>query len=89
MDPDSAIHIQAFAGNEAVRSFMLGNVASTYRHTFLKFPEDHRIYHASGSLRSRFEYSTKDWRDKTVLAFPIAEISEMNHFSTGGIAVHN
>lgn len=77
MDPDSAIHIKTFAGNEVVRSFILGNVASTYRHTFLKFPEDHRIYHASGSLRSHFEYSTKDWRDKTVLAFSIDEISEI------------
>ncbi|HDP95592.1 MAG TPA: DUF4340 domain-containing protein [Candidatus Aminicenantes bacterium] len=78
MDPDSAVQVKAYAGKEVVQSFILGKVASTYRHTFLRFPDDHRIYHASGSLRTRFEYSAQDWRDKTVLAFSKDEISEID-----------
>lgn len=78
MDADGAIQVKAFVGETEVRAFILGKVASTYRHTFMRFPEDQRVFHATGSLRSRFEYGVDDWRDKTVLSFAPAEISELS-----------
>ena len=77
MGEDSAIQIKAFAGDREVRSLILGKVASTYRHTFLRLKDDERVFHAAGSLRNRFEFDSAGWRDKTVLAFTSDEISSL------------
>ncbi len=78
MEAESAIVVKAFAGDQSVRAFTLGKVASTYRHTFLRLPDDHGVYHAAGSLRSDFEYGAADWRDKSVLAFSPDEIFQLS-----------
>jgi len=78
MGKDQAIRVKAFAGDSEVRSLTLGKVASTYRHTFLRLSNDDRVFHAAGSLRSRFEYAAAGWRDKTVLAFTPDTISSLD-----------
>jgi hypothetical protein len=77
LDAENRIVARAFQGEEVVREFEVGNVASTYRHTFVKLPEDDRIYHSSKAFRNYFNKKIEDLRDKSVLKFDQSEISQV------------
>ena len=68
LDADSRIGVKAWTGDRLCRDVYLGKVASSYRHTFVMIAGDRRVYHASGSLRSRFDLQLDDLRDKDVFA---------------------
>jgi hypothetical protein len=75
LDEEKRISVDAYSGDELVRSFDVGKVSSTYRHTFVKVGEDPRVYSARESFRSTFEVDRADLRDKTVMSFDLNEIT--------------
>jgi len=75
LDEEKRISVYAYSGDELVRSFDVGKVFSTYRHTFVKVGEDPRVYFARESFRSTFEVDRADLRDKTVMTFDLNEIT--------------
>ncbi len=75
LDEEKRISVYAYSGDELVRSFDVGKVSSTYRHTFVKVGEDPRVYSARESFRSTFEVDRADLRDKTVMSFDLNEIT--------------
>lgn len=75
LDEEKRISVNAYSGEERIRSFDVGKVSSTYRHTFVKVDEDHRVYFARESFRSTFEVDRADLRDKTVMSFDRNEIT--------------
>jgi len=75
LDEEKRISVYAYSGDELVRSFDVGKVSSTYRHTFVKVGEDPRVYFARESFRSTFEVDRADLRDKTVMSFDLNEIT--------------
>jgi hypothetical protein len=82
LDNDNKIKIQAWAGDTLRREFEMGRAATTFRHTFVKLSDDHRVYHARGDFRNRFDLTVEKLRDKTVLSFEQGEIQEI-HLSKG------
>lgn len=80
---DKRIRVTVREGEKEVFRFDLGKAASTYRHTFVLVGEDPRVYHARGNLRSRFDRSAADLRDKEVLSFNRDEITEIALTSGG------
>ncbi len=77
LDEEKKISVNAFNGEDLVRTFDVGKVSSTYRHTFVKVGEDPRVYFARESFRSTFEVDRADLRDKTVMTFDVNEITEI------------
>ncbi len=75
LDEEKRISVNAYSGDEIVRSFDVGKVSSTYRHTFVKVGENPRVYFARESFRSTFEMDRADLRDKTVMSFDRNEIT--------------
>ncbi len=75
LDEEKRISVYAYSGDEMIRSFDVGKVSSTYRHTFVKVGEDPRVYFARESFRSTFEVNRADLRDKTVMSFDLNEIT--------------
>lgn len=67
LDPKNKITVQAKADGKLLRAFDIGKVAPSNRHTFIKLPDDKRVYHAQENFRSKFDKSIDDLRDKTVL----------------------
>lgn len=65
---EQRITVKAWADDKLVRSFAIGKKASSTQHTFVKLPDDPRVYHASSNFRHRFEQSAESLRDKTVFA---------------------
>ncbi len=83
---DKRIRVAVREGDREAFRFDLGKAASTYRHTFVRVGEDPRVYHARGNLRSQFDRSAADLRDKGVLSFNRDEITEIA-FTAGGKTV--
>lgn len=75
LDPKHRIVVTAFDGDKKIRSFDVGKVAPTYRHTFVQLPNDKHIYHAENNLRSTFDQTTAALRAKDVFAFDTSDIS--------------
>ena len=75
LDEEKRISVNAYSGDELVRSFDVGKVSSTYRHTFVKLDEDPRVFFARESFRSTFEVDRADLRDKTIMSFDLNEIT--------------
>lgn len=66
---DKNIHVKAWQGETLLREFDIGKAAPTFKHTFVKLPDDPNVYHARGDFRRNFDRSVDDFRDKTVLSF--------------------
>ncbi len=81
LDDKMKISVKAFEGDVLNREFAIGKTASTYRHTFITIPGDPNVYHAQGSLRSTFEISMDDLRDKTALSFDENSIRDISLFT--------
>ncbi len=75
LDEQKRISVHAYSGEERIRSFDVGKVSSTYRHTFVKVGENPRVYFARESFRGTFEVDRADLRDKTVMSFDRNEIT--------------
>jgi hypothetical protein len=80
---DKRIRVAVREGDREMFRFDLGKAASTYRHTFVRVGEDPRVYHVRGNLRSQFDRSAADLRDKGVLSFNRDEITEIAFVSGG------
>ncbi|MDH4203920.1 MAG: DUF4340 domain-containing protein [Desulfobacteraceae bacterium] len=66
---DKNIHVKAWQSKTLLREFDIGKTAPTYKHTFVKIPDDPNVYHARGDFRRNFDRSVNDFRDKTVLSY--------------------
>jgi len=65
---DEKITVKAWADGELARAFEIGKAAPSQRHTFVKLPNDPKVYHASNNFRNRFDQTRDALRDKTVLS---------------------
>ncbi|MBW2407095.1 MAG: DUF4340 domain-containing protein [Deltaproteobacteria bacterium] len=72
------IHVKAWQGQTLLREFDMGKTAPTFKHTFIKLPNDPNVYHARGDFRRTFDRSVDDFRDKTVMSFEQHTIHEMD-----------
>jgi len=75
LDDANKIVVQAFSGSEEMRKFNVGQVAPTFRHTFVKLTDDPNVYHAQGSFKNNFDQTVESLRDKIVLTFDKSAIT--------------
>ncbi len=74
LDTENRISIQAGSDGNTLRSFDIGKSAPSNRHTFIKLPNDKRVYHARDNFRSKFDLTKDDLRDKTVLSVEKSQV---------------
>ncbi|MBI5589658.1 MAG: DUF4340 domain-containing protein [Deltaproteobacteria bacterium] len=74
LEPDKAIRVKAWAGDELKRDLQIGKPAPTFQHTFVRVGDAPEVYHAQQNLKSAFDLSAEKLRDKTVLAFNLEEV---------------
>ncbi len=77
LDPDNRIHVTVLKNGKVIRSFYIGGVAPSYHHTFVRLNNSKYVYHAKGNLKSVFDTTVDDLRDKTVFAFNMSNIKEI------------
>lgn len=75
LSEDKRIQVTAYAGDRLVRSMDVGKAAPTFQHTFVKLPDDDRVYHGAGDFRRKFDRSVDDLRDKVVMSFAPEKIN--------------
>jgi hypothetical protein len=67
LDDERKIHVRAWSGDNLKRDFELGKAAPSFRHTFIKLKDDHRVFHARDNFRNKFDLDAADLQDKTAL----------------------
>ena len=78
LDDTHAVKVRALAGQEAVRSFVIGKTAPSYNHTFIYLDDkDRTVYQANGNFKSQFDKEIADFRDKKVLEFDPASVKKV------------
>ncbi len=74
---DKKITIKAWAEESLKREFEMGRTAPSWHHTFVKFADNTRVYHAEGNFKDKFDLTVEKLRDKIVLSFDQNEIGEI------------
>ena len=77
LEPDKAIRVKAWAGDELKRDIQIGKTAPTFQHTFVRVGEAPEVYHAQQNLKTAFDQTADKLRDKTILAFNLEEVTEI------------
>ena len=72
---DKRIRVTAYAKDRPLRSMDIGKPAATFQHTFIKLPDDDRVYHGAGDFRRQFDRSVDDLRDKVIMVFQPEKIN--------------
>jgi hypothetical protein len=67
LDPEKRISVTAAKEDKVLRSFDIGKPAPSGRHTFVKLPDDKKVYHAGENFKNTFDQTRDQLRDKTVL----------------------
>lgn len=78
LDANQRISVKAWSGTTLGRDLTIGKTATTFRHTHVKLPDDPNVYHAQGNFKRKFDLDVDALRDKTVLSFEPAEITEIH-----------
>ena len=76
LNEDKKINVRAWQEDNLKRDVDLGKTASSFRHTFVKPAGDERVFHARGNIRSNFDLTIDDLRDKLVLTLNPADIQQ-------------
>ncbi len=77
LEPDKAIRVKAWAGEDLKRDIQIGKTAPTFQHTFVRVGDAPEVYHAQQNLKTAFDQTADKLRDKTVLAFSLDEVKEI------------
>ncbi len=77
LEPEKAIHVKAWAGEELKRDIQIGKPAPTFQHTFVRIGDGPDVYHAQQNLKTAFDQTADKLRDKIVLAFSPEEVKEI------------
>jgi len=77
LDPENKISVQAGKGENVLRGFDMGKAAPSNRHTFIKLPDNDRVYHARENFKNKFDQSKDDLRDKTVFSVERSQIQQV------------
>ena len=74
---DKKISVKAWSGEKLLRDFEVGKPAPSFRHTFVKLVGDDRVFHARNNFRNTVDKTADDLRDKVVLSYQTADITEI------------
>ena len=74
---DQKISVKAWSGGTLSRAFDIGKTDSSLKHTFVILAEDPKVYQARSNIRSKFDQSIEDIRDKSVMSFSTNDIKEI------------
>lgn len=77
LDNDSRLRVRLTGNGDELRVIDIGRRAATFGHTFVGVPGDDRILQARGELRGIFDRDLDALRDKAVLSFDPAIVTEI------------
>ena len=87
LSENNRISVSARAGENVLRAFDIGKEAPTFQHTFVKLPDDDRVFHAQGDFRRKFDRDIDDLRDKIIMSFLPETISAIEITNSGTMLV--
>lgn len=77
LDPAQRVRVTLQSNQRDLRVLDIGRRAATYGHTYVSVPGDSRIFQAAGELRGAFDRGVDALREKGVLTFNPAEVTDI------------
>ncbi|HDS11443.1 MAG TPA: DUF4340 domain-containing protein [Candidatus Wirthbacteria bacterium] len=77
VDQASGIRVSLYTGDLLVDDFFVGKISPDGNHTYVRQAESDQIKTARGTLRTIFNKTTNDWRDKTIWQIEPAETNRI------------
>lgn len=77
LDDDTHIIVKALKNNDLLFELTVGKTAPTMNHSFVMLRNDKNVYHAGGNLKSHFNRTVEDFRDKKILEFKDASVKKL------------
>ncbi len=68
LDEDARFRVRALSSGNELINIDIGKRSPTYNHTYVKLPEDDRVFQATGNLISPFDRDEDGLRDKLVFS---------------------
>ena len=78
LDPESVLRVITYKDGSVIQSIDIGKEARTYQHTYVRLENDSNVYQAEGNLGNTFPVTAEALRDKIVLVFDPALVSQIN-----------
>lgn len=89
LDNDHAIRVQAKCSGQIVRDVYIGKKGSTYRHTYIRFEGDPKVYLAEDTLDSYFNKTVDELRNKDIVQLDTAKIEQVTLWYKGSMLTLN
>ena len=77
LDEATVIKATVYEKGNLVRTLYIGKSSNNYKYTYVRIPDDSRVYTLQGAIRSSFEVKREDLRDKRILFFSPADIKRI------------
>ena len=77
LNDENRVLVKAMKEAEPVFELAVGKTAPTQNHSFVMIKNDKNIYQANGNLKSHFDKTVEDYRDKNVLEFKEASLKRV------------
>ncbi len=75
---EKGVEVRAIGANEEVLAhFFVGKTGPDFFSTYVRKDGSNDVFLANSYLRSIFDKSVKDWRNKRILEFPVEEVKEL------------
>ena len=78
LDPESVLRVITYKDGSIIQAIDIGKEARTYQHTYVRIENDSNVYQAEGNLGNTFPVTADALRDKIVLVFDPALVSQIN-----------
>ncbi len=77
LDEATVIKATVYEKGNSVRTLYIGKPSNNNKYTYVRIPDDSRVYTMQGAIRSSFEVKREDLRDKRILLFSPADIKRI------------
>ncbi|KKK80809.1 hypothetical protein LCGC14_2819780 [marine sediment metagenome] len=77
LDEAAVIKATVYEKGNPVRTLYIGKPSNNYKYTYVRIPDDSRVYTLQGTIRSSFEVKREGLRDRQILLFSPADIKRI------------
>jgi hypothetical protein len=69
--------VELYTGDRLLSSFVVGKMATDFRHTYIRLSGKDEVYLAEGMLSRSLSKNPTNWRDKTIVDIPAANVQQV------------
>jgi hypothetical protein len=85
VDNDSGVHVVVKHDATVLADFIVGKAVGAG--TMVRLPQNNDIWQASGITKFEFDKKPNDWRDKSIITFPVTDVEKLDVAAKDGAKI--